>query len=129
MPFGSLEKALALADELPSQIVDAFTTSLQFTVCESWQSGVADLIEHEAVYSDVPTLVLAGRYDPSTPPPYARLAAETLSNSFYYEFPNLGHGVMRSGGCGTEIGLQFIDDPTTEPDASCIDEIAGLDFK
>jgi hypothetical protein len=52
-----------------------------------------------------------------------------LVRRFGYEFPGLAHGIMRSNECGLEIGLQFIQDPTTEPDASCIDELVGPDFR
>ena len=63
------------------------------------------------------------------PPEWGRLAPETLGNHFFYEFPGLGHGIMRSDVCGLEGGLQFIDDHTAEPDVSCIDQLAGPDFK
>ena len=42
-------------------------------------------------------------------------SAETLSNHYYYEFPGQGHGIMRSDRCGLEIGLQFLEDPASEP--------------
>jgi hypothetical protein len=41
----------------------------------------------------------------------------------------MGHGVMRVDECALNIGLQFLDDPTTEPDSSCMDELSGLEFK
>ena len=72
---------------------------------------------------------LSGQYDPITPPAWGQLAAETLSHSFFYEFPGIGHGVMRSNQCGLEIGLAFLDDPAAEPDTSCIDDLAGPEFK
>jgi pimeloyl-ACP methyl ester carboxylesterase len=74
-------------------------------------------------------LVLAGRYDPITPPSYARLAAETLSNSFTYVFPDQGHGVIRSGGCGAEIALQFLNDPSAEPDIACLEALTAPRFR
>jgi hypothetical protein len=52
-----------------------------------------------------------------------------LANSFVYEFPNLAHGAIRSNRCALEIGLQFLDDPTAEPDASCLAELGGPEFK
>ena len=129
MPAGSYQEALASAADLPPQIADYFATPFRFTLCESWQSGTAEPSQYEPVVSDIPTLVLAGSYDPITPPAYSRLAAETLSNSFYYEFPAHGHGVMRTGGCGTQIGLAFLDDPTSEPDSSCMGDLAPPDFR
>ena len=53
----------------------------------------------------------------------------TLANSFFYEFPGIGHGVIRSNECGRTIFLAFLDDPATEPDVSCIDNMAGPDFQ
>jgi pimeloyl-ACP methyl ester carboxylesterase len=129
VPFESYELGRELAADLPPQIAEYFDSYYEFTLCESWQSGQADPIENTAVISDVPALIFAGQFDPVTPPEWGQLAAETLSNHFFYEFPGLGHGIMRSNECGLEIGLQFIEDPTSEPDASCIDELAAPDFK
>mgnify|MGYP001826508901 CR=1 FL=1 len=126
--FESYEEARELAADLPPQIAHYFESYLEFTLCESWESGRADPVENEAVTSDIPSLVLAGQYDPITPPAWSRMAAETLSNHYYYEFPGLTHGIMRSDQCGLEIGLQFLDDPESEPDASCLEEYAGPTF-
>ncbi|NIT65351.1 MAG: alpha/beta hydrolase, partial [Gemmatimonadetes bacterium] len=60
--------------------------------CELWQSGAADPVENQAVSSDIPTLVLGGEFDPITPPQYGRQAAATLPNSFFFQYPGLGHG-------------------------------------
>lgn len=128
VPFESYELGRELAADLPSQIAEYFDSYYEFTVCKSWQAGQADPVENTAVASDLPALVLAGQFDPVTPPEWSRLAAETLSNHFYYEFPGFGHGIMRSDKCGLEIGLQFLKDPTSEPDASCMDELTVLDF-
>jgi len=100
-----------------------------FTICEIWGAKEADPIENEPVNSDIPTLVLAGEYDPITSPSWGELAAETLDNSFYCEFPGVGHGASISGEeCPLSIALAFLDDPTTEPDGSCIAEMSGPDF-
>ncbi|MGD2205214.1 MAG: alpha/beta hydrolase [Anaerolineae bacterium] len=127
--FESYEDSLALAADLSSQVAERFASRFPFTVCESWKSGRADPVENEPVASDIPTLVLSGQYDPITPPAWGRLAAETLSKSFFYEFPGIGHGVMRSNQCGLDIGLQFLDDPTTEPDTSCLAQLTGPRFR
>ena len=128
VPFESYELGRELAAGLPSQIAEYFDSYYEFTLCESWQSGQADPVENTAVVSEIPSLIFAGQFDPVTPPEWGQLAAETLSNHFYYEFPGLGHGVMRSDMCGREIGLQFLADPTREPDASCLEEFTGPTF-
>jgi pimeloyl-ACP methyl ester carboxylesterase len=131
VPFDSYENAVALAADLPPVLADHYLFHFalwQFTLCEVWGIEPGDPVVNEPIVSDVPALILAGQFDPITPSEWGQLAAETLSNSFFYEFPNLGHGVM-TGGCALEIGLQFLDDPTSEPDASCIDALSGPDFK
>jgi Tol biopolymer transport system component/pimeloyl-ACP methyl ester carboxylesterase len=129
MAFETLEEAYALAAELPPVLSDYLADDYDWEVCASWQAGVADPIENQAVVSDIPTLVLSGRYDPVTPPAWGEMAAETLSNSFSYWFPNLGHGAMPSNPCALEIGLQFLDDPTVEPDTSCMDRLGSPAFR
>jgi pimeloyl-ACP methyl ester carboxylesterase len=116
------EWSLQCNEEVP------FDSYYEFTLCESWQAGQADPVENTAVVSELPSLILAGQFDPVTPPEWSQLAAETLGNHFYYEFPGSGHGIMRSERCGLEIGLQFLEDPTSEPDASCMDELTGPEF-
>jgi pimeloyl-ACP methyl ester carboxylesterase len=132
VPFDSYENALEMAEDLPPAIADHYLflfAQWQFNLCEVWEIEPGDPIVNEAVVSDIPALIFAGQFDPITPSVYGHLTAETLSTSFFYEFPNLGHGVMDADRCALEIGLQFLDDPLIEPDASCIDDLSGQDFK
>ncbi len=128
-PFDSYERLVELGHQMPPQIARGSVSSFYYDLCAEWSVAPADAAEREPVISDVPTLILTGEFDPITPPLWARLAAETLGNSYYYEFPGLGHGIMRSNRCGFRIGNQFLEDPYTEPDASCIDELPGLVFE
>lgn len=97
--------------------------------CELWQAGDADPTANEPVSSDIPTLVLAGEYDPITPPVWGESAAAFLPNSTYVEFPGLGHGTSFSGGCPLEIVFDFLDEPTAPVDSSCVSGMTGVDFK
>jgi pimeloyl-ACP methyl ester carboxylesterase len=74
----------------------------------------------DPVVSDIPTLILSGEFDPNTPPSGGSLVAETLSNSLFYTFPGISHNVLSNSLCAQSITLDFLDDPTHEPDASCI---------
>jgi pimeloyl-ACP methyl ester carboxylesterase len=125
--YESYEEAMALGSAY--QVWDSIRPSFIFPLCASWKSGIADPRENEAVVSDIPTLIFAGQYDPATPPAWGRMAAETLSNSYFYEFRGLGHGVMRSNRCAQEMGLQFIADPTLAPDASCMEDLQDPNFR
>ena len=128
-PFESYQLGREQAVGLPPQVAAYFDSYYEFTLCESWQSGQADPVEDTPVVSTIPALVLAGLWDPVTPPRWSQLAAETLSRHFYYEFPGLSHGIIRSNACGLDIGLQFINDPLTAPDATCMDGVPGIVFK
>jgi pimeloyl-ACP methyl ester carboxylesterase len=79
------------------------------------------------VVSDIPTLIMSGEFDPNTPPSAGSLVAETLSNSYAYTLPGISHSVLSNSICAQSILLDFLDDPTHEPDASCIADM-GLQF-
>ena len=106
-----------------------FTEQYAFNVCTLWDVPPAASKENEAVISDIPTLVFSGRYDPVTPPRWGQLAVETLSHHFYYEFPNLTHGVMRSNPCALQMGLAFLANPLDAPDSSCMNELGSVEFR
>ena len=65
---------------------DAANRSIK-SLCQAWR--VRDLagVLNEPVVSNVPTLVLNGRFDPITPPANGILAAQTLSTSTVITFP------------------------------------------
>jgi pimeloyl-ACP methyl ester carboxylesterase len=82
----------------------------------------------EPVSSSLPTLVLAGEYDQSTPAAWGRQACETLSNSFHFEFPGRTHGVITGGPCVLEIMDQFLSDPFAEPASDCLSAMGPPSF-
>jgi pimeloyl-ACP methyl ester carboxylesterase len=132
VPFDSYENALAQAADLPPSLADHYLFNLafwQFSLCEVWAIEPADPAVNEPVASDIPALVFAGQFDPITPSEWGQLAAGTLSHSFFYEFPGMGHGVMDSHPCALEVGLRFLDDPAARPDAPCLDRLSGPSFR
>jgi len=125
--FSSLDEYEALLAEYPELagfLESAMVGLSGFMVCEEWDSGQADPIENEPVTSEVPTLLMAGEFDPITPPAWARHAAETLSNSTVIEFPGVGHGASIVAGCPFDTMIAFLDDPTTPPDDACTADMA-----
>lgn len=80
------------------------------------------------VHSDVPTLLLSGRFDPITPAGNAAQAAATLPRSRSYTFPNTGHGAFGSEPCAAQIVNSFIDDPTGPPRDGCFAQLGGPRF-
>lgn len=91
-----------------------------FQVCDLWQVPKLGPQANEPVVSDVPTLLLSGRFDPITPTAFAEEAAKTLSQSYTYTFPNTSHGAFLFNACANGITQQFLNNPTTAPNDSCI---------
>ena len=86
-----------------------------FEICKVWRVKKSSSLEDQAVTSDIPTLVLAGAYDPVTIPAWGKLASETLSQSYFYTFPNAAHGVFASGDCAVNMIGDFINNRTKNP--------------
>ncbi len=97
-------------------------------ICNALHQQRADDSLHLPVYSEIPTLVAAGEFDPITPPSYAKLAASTLSNSTYIEVPAAGHAAIPYSECAEKIMANFLSDPAQPPDTSCTAEISSARF-
>jgi pimeloyl-ACP methyl ester carboxylesterase len=101
-----------------------------FATCAAFDSraGAAppDPEANQAVVSDTPTLVMAGRFDPVTPVAWAEQAAANLAGSHLVVAPLGSHGIS-PGRCGMDVIRQFLDQPEQAPDASCF-EGADLAF-
>ncbi|MDE2835888.1 MAG: alpha/beta fold hydrolase [Chloroflexota bacterium] len=89
--------------------------------CRTWDVPASRAVENEPVRSDIPTLVLAGEFDPITPPALGMAVAANLSNVTFIEFPSIGHGVLNEGDCGRDVVVAFLDGDDA-PDASCASE-------
>ncbi|MDX1991389.1 MAG: alpha/beta fold hydrolase [bacterium] len=110
------EIAFSSLDELMSQVNDAdpLVAAIgrnhvqEYTSCAIWQSGTADAVENTPVTSDIPTLILNGEFDPTTPVGDGYLAAETLSNVSVLDFPGQGHGMIFSE-CAVVLMHMFLN--------------------
>jgi pimeloyl-ACP methyl ester carboxylesterase len=91
--------------------------------CEVWQVPELGPEIDAPVTSSVPTLVLSGQFDPITPPAFANVAAETLSHSYVYTFPNVGHSAAGANPCANRIIQDFLDNPEVEPRTACLDNL------
>ncbi|HUV12422.1 MAG TPA: alpha/beta fold hydrolase [Acidobacteriota bacterium] len=93
-------------------------------ICDMW--GVERLSPTISTLpvSDVPTLVMSGEFDSITPPEAAARVAAKLTHAYEYTIPGAAHSAIESGPCPFSIALQFLEDPSKEPDASCISDLA-----
>ena len=101
---------------------------LTLDICQAWGVAEAPAIENEPIMASVPTLVMAGEYDPITPPAWGEQVAANLENSFYFLYPGVGHGASISDECPTAMALAFLNDPAGAPDDSCIAGMAPPTF-
>jgi len=92
-------------------------------VCSVWPKGTRPADFHQPLKTDKPLLLLAGQYDPVTPPRYADEVAKGLPNARVLLFKGQAHSVM-SVGCAPQLVQHFIEklDPKTL-DASCLDRL------
>jgi pimeloyl-ACP methyl ester carboxylesterase len=88
-------------------------------ICNAWGLPPAPPLLERPLESDIPTLVLAGSYDPITPPAWSQETARHLGNATYVEFPAEGHDVLTDNSCALGIMSDFLRDPSHQPDASC----------
>lgn len=96
--------------------------------CSGWPTGIIDEDFHQAVSSDVPTLVLSGGADPVTPPAYGDEVASTLSRSLHLINPEQGH-MQAPFGCMPSLMAQFVDSGDIEAlDTRCLERIRPLPF-
>jgi len=126
VPFENQAAALDLLQTLLPPIREYYTATLPaaYRKCAQWPVAPPSAIEHQAVASDLPTLVLESGNDPVTPPADGQLVLKTMKKGGYIETPGIGHSVFFNGGpCATRLILAFFGDPTRKPDASCT---AGL---
>ncbi len=121
--FSSLDdfqKEAAKYPELASFYQQSILGMLTYRVCESWGAGAADESANQPVYSDIPTLLFSGEFDPITPPSWGAHTASTLENAYHYEFPGVGHGASALSGCPRQMMVEFLGNPGRPPDDACI---------
>ncbi|GAB5408740.1 MAG: alpha/beta fold hydrolase [Balneolaceae bacterium] len=99
-------------------------------VCDNWNVAPDYKIENEAISSKIPTLVLSGSYDATTPLSWAEQINENLENSFLLVFSGWKHGLTTNWGnsCAMEAANQFFNNPENMPTSECIVEVNSFSF-
>ena len=99
------------------------TTLWQESPCQIWPVEEIAEADSAAVESDIPTLLLAGAFDPASPLELAELAAATLANSHLFVIPNGAHGIIGDSDCAENIVVDFLAEPTTRPSPDCLQSL------
>jgi len=113
-------------DPLPAT-ANVLDQSQLYGVCDGWSDlGPPPLVP---IGTGVPTLVLAGQFDPIAGLSLSHHIAELIGNSARsVEFSLIGHNVRHFSPCGTTVVAEFVDNPAQPPDASCADRAAPIRF-
>ena len=94
--------------------------------CEQWPVAPSPPSVAEPVTSDLPVLLLSGRFDPITPPDFAAAAAEHLAAATLVVRDGSSHGTWGFDGCINRIVDDFVADPSSPVDISCAEELRPL---
>ena len=109
-PYQAFARAVARLSFGPERLLAA---------CRIWDVPNLDPSAN-AVVGDTPTLLLAGEFDPATPPSYAQSVARTLTAARVFTLPGVAHTPIDGGPCPMSLALAFMDDPTRVPDGACV---------
>jgi pimeloyl-ACP methyl ester carboxylesterase len=126
MPFEHPDRIAAqLSPALGLGAVNEITASPE--ECRAWGVAAAPSVENEPVKSDVPALVLAGEYDPDTPPAWGRQLLASMPNALYVEFRGRSHGAGFNA-CGAQVETAFLRAPRSALLVDCVLKLPGADF-
>ena len=101
--------------ENPGKVLGGYeSAAIDPELCDAWAVPAIDPRITEPVVSNVPTLIIAGEFDPLTPPKWGELAAKTLPNSMVVTIRGGSHSSTQQwggDGCAMSISADFLDAP------------------
>jgi pimeloyl-ACP methyl ester carboxylesterase len=127
LPFVDRDALASAADGDPAAQED-FVASPYFDICDVWDVGSAAPSAAQPVTSDIPTLFIAGQFDPFSSVPEIQAASQTFPNGHVIVTPWQSTNPNGSLECPRSIRTAWWDDPTSRPDTRCFKEIPPIDF-
>jgi len=91
--------------------------------CGIWPRGQVPADFSQPVISDKPVLLLSGEFDPVTPPEYAEMVLQHLSNGRHLVAPGQGHSVAGKGCLGDLVTEFILAADHSELDPSCLTQL------
>jgi len=92
--------------------------------CQEWPSKPIAEDFFSPPEHTIPTLILAGEFDPVTPAAYGQTIAEGLENATLIVVPDEGHAVIGIG-CLEDLAAEFVANLSIQS-TRCIDEWQGV---
>ncbi len=93
--------------------------------CQIWNVPKLDIDLKQPYNFDEHILFLNGNFDHITPPTYAHKTAQNFTHKWIVDFPREGHGVINNS-CATAIAVEFLKNPKSSPDTSCIQKAKNI---
>jgi pimeloyl-ACP methyl ester carboxylesterase len=130
LPFEDAEKIARQSSSDHPELGGYRSVAATPELCREWNVRPSDARENAPVTSAVPTLVVAGEYDPATPPSWGLRAVRTLANGRLVEVPGHGHipSILSTGPCTRDLVAAFVRDPRAPLDTSCLSSHARVRF-
>lgn len=119
------------ADLLHEQPADADTllgvelVRIALQTCAQWPHRGRPADFHDPLHGEVPVLVIAGEFDPVTPPRYGEQIVGGLAHARLLVAKGQGHAVMAAG-CMPRLIGEFVREPVpAKLDPACLDRLAS----
>src|SRR5262245_2563640 len=125
VPFVDQEALISAADDRPWYL-EAYVNNPYREICDRWHVGAAETDPHDPVSSEVPSLVMSGRFDPYSPFPLVRKGTRGLDNLLILRVPARSRNVL-SVDCTIELRNAFVTHPEARPDTDCLSQINETD--
>lgn len=117
---------LAIRDEDQHTLLGNTLVEFFQTACKVWPHRQRPDGFHQPFNSTLPVLILAGEFDPVTPPRYAEEIKASLHNARVLSAPGQGHAVIGAR-CMPQLVGEFVEKLQADKlDASCLQKLKPL---
>ncbi len=100
----------------------------EVTQCQTWGARLPTEADRLPAVTDTPVLIISGALDPYSAQEWLDSTLASLPNGHGFMLPYHLHYVIHNR-CAARLLTGFINDPTAEPDASCMADIPAPTFR
>ncbi len=107
----------------------AFGSDPYEAACTEWADGATEPAVGDELVPAIPTLLVAGRFDPFSPPrSVPELSRSSLRGSFTLEVPTADHRPLFLSGCQVRIWSRWLNNPSSPPPRTACLARSEIDF-
>jgi pimeloyl-ACP methyl ester carboxylesterase len=104
----------------PQDITDNMTANQER--CAAFSAQLVPAAYRTPLASDIPTLLVSGRFDPITPAAFGDAAIVELRRGTHVVLSNASHGSMFSNACAASLARTLMQNPDLVLDTGCVAE-------